>query len=380
MGNKTSTIDQKSIDVHNETTAKSRMKILLFGSNIGKSHWFNGGTDHKTIFNVTFKIESFNIGPKLPEIKTVIYDTPRNIIFFNDTLKHMSYANIPRADGMIFTYNIHCMDSLYHLEECIDKIKETITKRTPCLLLGIQETNDTNIIGKNYVDDAQTFCIKHNLYHLEIDITQNINTKEPYIYLLTKILKQKQTILSRFNNDKYVENNNKQKHIEYKINKNDFLMPYTYRQFSQNYNNNNDNDNEHYNSDPNDDEDEKNVQNTETLGIEFEPNLSNNEYKISEINEINEINEYDNCQLEFERFFKLSMGNQRSNKYLNKFKRKQYNDIRFIDPEIFDYDWFKINEINMNLLDQKLFKKEIKKYKNDSIKFENMLKEINMCE
>eukprot|EP01084_Bolivina_argentea_P267608 454314_1 len=34
----------------------------------------------------------------------------------------------------------------------------------------------------------------------------------------------------------------------------------------------------------------------------------------------------------------------------------------------------------MNLLDQKLFKKEIKKYKNDSIKFENMLKEINMCE
>merc|ERR1712003_336851 len=86
------------------------------------------------------------------------------------------------------------------------------------------------------------------------------------------------------------------------------------------------------------------------------------------------------CQLEFERFFLETMGKNRAMKYMDKFNEKCYNDIRLVDPEIFDDEWMKSDDIEMNMMDKKLFKREVQKYKDDCYKFEQRLDGIKMKE
>eukprot|EP01084_Bolivina_argentea_P209210 356416_1 len=186
MGNKGAKIDKQLIVKHNQTTALSKIKILLFGGNMGKSHWFNGTFDHKSIHDITFKIDSFSIGDKLPDIDTIIYDTPSNIKCFDKTIQYMAFI-----DGLILTYNIHEKQSLNHIKKCIYRIKESLQKRTPCLLLGIQESYDNKT--NNCVDAAQEFASTFKFFHTQIDIQQDIKATEPFNYLLRSILNQKQT-------------------------------------------------------------------------------------------------------------------------------------------------------------------------------------------
>merc|ERR1712228_235994 len=86
------------------------------------------------------------------------------------------------------------------------------------------------------------------------------------------------------------------------------------------------------------------------------------------------------CQLEFDRFFEVSMGTKRANKYLSLFRKLQCNDIRLVDPCIFDSHWFDSKELTMNNLDKKLLQREVAKYYADCIKFERILVELNMAE
>ena len=167
-------------------TDKSHVQLLLFGCNVGKSHWFHGSFSHESVDGVTFKKESFKLGDfKLPVIETIIYDTSENIRYLNDTLKYL-----PSINGLILTYNIHDIESLNHLNHCIDKIKETIHKYSPILLLGMKE--DDEIILDDCIDNAQQFASKQNLFHLQLDIKYDINNKQPYIYLLKQILHHRQ--------------------------------------------------------------------------------------------------------------------------------------------------------------------------------------------
>merc|ERR1712176_1627430 len=74
------------------------------------------------------------------------------------------------------------------------------------------------------------------------------------------------------------------------------------------------------------------------------------------------------------------MGRARAMKYMDKFNEKCYNDIRLVDPEIFDEEWMKSDDIEMNIMDKKLFKREVQKYKDDCFKFEQRLDGIKMKE
>eukprot|EP01084_Bolivina_argentea_P081646 147826_1 len=192
MGNNLNKIDSEMIKTHNASTAKS-LKIFLFGINAGKSNWFNETFDHDKLQGITFKTESYSIGDKLPDIETIIYDTSENIGFIDEHLHYIS-----NADGIILTYNVHDINSLNHLTKYIDKIIQNTffsNKNTRCLLLGVKEVKESNnplhFEFDNCTQTGQIFAAKWNLFHKQIDITKNIKTKEPYIYLLRRILKQK---------------------------------------------------------------------------------------------------------------------------------------------------------------------------------------------
>eukprot|EP00483_Globobulimina_turgida_P010046 UN10065 len=86
------------------------------------------------------------------------------------------------------------------------------------------------------------------------------------------------------------------------------------------------------------------------------------------------------CQSEFKRFLQVSLGKSRCDKYLNRFIATQSNDIRFVDPDIFDDEFLSNDDIEMTVVDRKLFVKEIDKFKQDTLKFENKLSSINMKE
>ena len=60
------------------------------------------------------------------------------------------------------------------------------------LLLGITELNHKLECteSNDFIDNAQQFACKQNLFHLVIDLNDDINTKNPYIFLLTKILRK----------------------------------------------------------------------------------------------------------------------------------------------------------------------------------------------
>ena len=192
--NKDAKITKELIDTHNETTAKSRMKLLVFGCNAGKSMWFHrtrSNSNSLNVIGITFRMQSFTLSPKLPEVSVIIYDTAESMSFFETTLSCISDVH-----GLILTYNTDGRDSLNHLKECIDPILEKKSKRTPILLLGIQES--IGFTKHNIVNEAHQFAMKYNLFHLEIDINckQDLCSDEPYIYLLRTILNQKQTVSS----------------------------------------------------------------------------------------------------------------------------------------------------------------------------------------
>ena len=191
--NKNAKITKDLISTHNETTAKSRIKLLVFGSNAGKSMWFHHtrAANSEAVIGITYRIQSFNIGSKLPEVNAILYDTAESLSFFSTTLTY-----IPDANGLILTYNTDGRDTLEHLKECMDPILKCKSKKTPILLLGIQES--IGLTKGNCVNEAHQFAIDYNLFHLEIDINcqQDLCSDEPYIYLLRTILKQKQTVSS----------------------------------------------------------------------------------------------------------------------------------------------------------------------------------------
>eukprot|EP01084_Bolivina_argentea_P145311 254717_1 len=185
----TDNFSKELVDLH-LTSVKQGYKMLLFGCNKGKSDWFNGNTKHQTLIGITFKIISLDINNKLRKIKTIIYDTAEQYTYLCDTLHYITSTCI---HGLILTYNIYNIKSIYHLEKSINKLQETLSKTIPFLLLGINECNNYNEfdeeITNNCIDYGQKFATKHNLFHIQIDLNKNINICEPYKYLLCKILK-----------------------------------------------------------------------------------------------------------------------------------------------------------------------------------------------
>jgi len=75
---------------------------------------------------------------------------------------------------------------------------------------------------------------------------------------------------------------------------------------------------------------------------------------------------------------KTSLGQKRCDKYLQRFKYTKSNDIRFVDPDIFDDHLLENDDIKMDILDKKLFVREIEQYKVQCNAFEKVLDELNM--
>lgn len=190
-------INTKMVKEHQESMAESAIKILLFGTNPGKSFWFNNSFNlPQPLIGITFKSESINIGDKLPDIQTIIYDTSEDtpIDKTDDNLIDLIQTNI---DGIIFTYNLYDIKSLRAIQKAIPSIVSNSLfsiKNVRFLLLGIQE-QPSSIIKQNNIcrDEAQQFASYCNLFHLQLDITSNnnISSNEPYIFILRRILKQK---------------------------------------------------------------------------------------------------------------------------------------------------------------------------------------------
>ena len=81
------------------------------------------------------------------------------------------------------------------------------------------------------------------------------------------------------------------------------------------------------------------------------------------------------CQQEFERFLAASIPIG-IDKYLDRFKENEVNDIRYIHI----FDEVLINDIKMNGIHKKLFMKRVNEYRKDYNKFENALDELKMKE
>ena len=193
-------LTSKVIEEHKNNTSQSdfnTLKILLFGTNAGKSYWFNHSFDVKPLAGITYKTESINIGDKLPEIKTIIYDTAENTP--TDKLDDNLISHIQtNVDGIIFTYNIYDLVSLRNIQKAIPSIISNSlfsSKNVRFLLLGIQEKIIENAKEEENlcIDEAQQFAAYCNLFHLQLNITtfDSLNSMEPYIFILRRILKQK---------------------------------------------------------------------------------------------------------------------------------------------------------------------------------------------
>ena len=179
----TSTISQEQVDLHIDLF-KSGIKLLLFGCNRGKSSWFNESIQSEPLTGITFKVQSFTIDSDISKIKAIIYDTAEEPKYLNDTLKYIPSIS---PNGIILTYNPHNIETLNHLQKSIQAIHQIIDPNVLFLLLGIEEHNSSNA---DYRDVAHKFATKHNLFHLQIDISCNNFLKtEPYIYFLRKIVK-----------------------------------------------------------------------------------------------------------------------------------------------------------------------------------------------
>eukprot|EP01084_Bolivina_argentea_P316844 549303_1 len=347
----------KKIEMIDRNADTPRLKIFLFGANPGKSIWFNERRDAPAINGMTFKMESFKFGDKLPDIETVIYDTAENIGLVDEHLHHVT-----NADGIILTYDTQDIETLNHLQYSIDQIMQNIffsTKHTRCLLLGIKTRSIQNPLHHQAADcteAANQFATRWNLFHKQIDVTQDIHDKEPYLYLLRRILKQKGT-----NDSDDEDRDPEDSKDDTKTSDNLNLPPQSYAV---------------------DEEDTLNLVNDIMCGL-IDSNLS--EYTQNKPNESSHSNvehvDHDAaCQKEFKRFLNVSLGKTRCDKYLDRFIATRSNDIRFVDPDIFDQDFLTNDVIAMDVLDKKLFIKEIEKYKSDAMKFEKKLCALNMSD
>ena len=87
-------------------------------------------------------------------------------------------------------------------------------------------------------------------------------------------------------------------------------------------------------------------------------------------------NDDDNkCQMEFERFLSASIP-KGIEKYLDKFKENELNDIRYVHL----FDEGQLENLEMNEIDKKLFMKCVNEYILDYNKFSNALNELEMKE
>lgn len=82
------------------------------------------------------------------------------------------------------------------------------------------------------------------------------------------------------------------------------------------------------------------------------------------------------CALEFERFFASAMGVERGGKYLDAFRAANCADIRCVEQ--LDEAWLSLHVQSMDILDKRLFKREVHKYCVDAGKFAQILDGIGM--